>query len=101
MTYSYFVQIHKGNLLKTYWKTEMTEIDGEPRYTSNLNPHNNLVHLVYPSHCGGTYDQKTGLWWYIDERHAKAATYYILLGELVKMNVIRDLQHLHDGTELF
>merc|ERR1719413_71169 len=95
------VKIHKKNLMKVYWTTQMTEIEGEPRYTTNLNPHSNLVHLVYPSHCGGTYDQKTGLWWYVDERHAKAATYFIYLQELAKMKVIKDPQHLNDGSKLF
>ena len=74
-------------------------LGGEQRYTTNLNPHSHQVSLVYPSGCGGIF--QNGLYWYLDERTAKAATYFTYLQELAKMNVIRDPRHQLDGTKLF
>ena len=71
------------------WRTSYT----------NLNPHSHQVSLVHPSGCGGIF--QNGLHCYMDERIAKAATYFTYLQELAKMNVIRDPRHQLDGTKLF
>ena len=65
---------------------------------ANLNPHSHQVSLVHPT-GGGIF--QNGLYLYMDERTAKAATYFTYLQELDKMNVIRDPRHQLDGTKLF
>ena len=77
----------------------LSNITVRPGYNvSHLNLHSHQVSLVHHSGCGGIF--QNGLYWYIDERTAKAATYFTYLQELAKMNVIRDPRHQFDGTKL-